>query len=462
MRHFSILFLGAILALLLHSAQGGGADDPTADKWEKAKATYDKEMMKARMAVAKYFDAEETKARNAGNKKRLDELKVQRKAFEDDMILPATAPASLQKMMKAPLEELRKTYKAALTVYLRMKQDDLATALEKEWKERESKDTAKVVEPKAIGLRQAAQALHTYARLEIQSTVPGTPWKVKSIGPDDPLPADGYAITGVYVESNKSSPTFVDEILLPSLASVTTLRTLWCPTFALTDDQLTQLAKFPCASTVTSIQCPGIELTSNTIDALKKFTNLKMLWCSAKTADDAILGRLKDLPPLTSLHLNGLGDSGKVTKKGLEKLAGFPLMSLYVQSSPAANGDLLQVAATFPKLVGLTLEGGTIVDDDLKVLSQFRNLRDLHLRGTQITDAGLVHLLKGPNLSVLSLGSSAITDDGVLTLAKITSLVHLDLVNTKVTEAGGKKLAKARPDLRIVLANGVMFDPKRK
>src|SRR5579883_166663 len=133
MKDFSPLLLGVVL-ILLASAQSGHSADPVADKLEKAKMKFLEDGKKIDALVMKYFEDKEKQARAAGNKKLVDQIKDERKAYEERGALAGNAPASLKKMIAAQRAALESAYAQAIKDYIRMKQDDEATAVEKEWK----------------------------------------------------------------------------------------------------------------------------------------------------------------------------------------------------------------------------------------------------------------------------------------------------------------------------------------
>jgi hypothetical protein len=139
-RRFSIVLLGVCFVLLLCSERGHG-EDPIADKLEKAKEKYDKDMKKLTVDVVKYFKRADEDARKekVDNKKKVDQIKEQKQAFDDNLVLPDTAPADLRKQLTAARTSIKKAYGDAISAYTTLKKDALAAAVEKEWKEQENK-----------------------------------------------------------------------------------------------------------------------------------------------------------------------------------------------------------------------------------------------------------------------------------------------------------------------------------
>ncbi len=106
--------------------------DPVKEKLFAAKVTYDKEMREYRKAAEDWFDKREEAARQAGDKKLVDVVKVDRKAFDEDGILPKTAPPALQQKPPAARKALESAYTQAVKEYVKAKKDDQAAAVEKE------------------------------------------------------------------------------------------------------------------------------------------------------------------------------------------------------------------------------------------------------------------------------------------------------------------------------------------
>lgn len=106
--------------------------DPVKENLLAAKVTYDKEMSAYRKAASEWFDKRENAARNAGDKKAVDAVKAERKAFDEDGVLPKTAPASVVQKPAAALKVMEAAYTDAVKAYTKAKKDDLAAAVEKE------------------------------------------------------------------------------------------------------------------------------------------------------------------------------------------------------------------------------------------------------------------------------------------------------------------------------------------
>src|SRR5579883_393360 len=102
------------------------------EKLYQAKKEYDGEVRKFRKSVTDWFDKRDTEARNAGDKKLVDQVKAERKAFEKSDEQPATMPTAFQDQIKSARTKLDKAYTAAIKDYLRLKEDKAAEDTEKE------------------------------------------------------------------------------------------------------------------------------------------------------------------------------------------------------------------------------------------------------------------------------------------------------------------------------------------
>ncbi len=129
-----------IVALLLGVAcvaagvAAGDEKDPVKEKLFAAKIAYDKDMSAYRTAVGEWLDSREEAARKAGDKKAVDAVKADRKAFDEDGILPKPAPAAIQQKPAQARKTLEAVYAQAVKDYVKAKKDDEAAAVEKEWK----------------------------------------------------------------------------------------------------------------------------------------------------------------------------------------------------------------------------------------------------------------------------------------------------------------------------------------
>jgi|GEM_PF-1129114 len=126
-----------VIALLVGVAcvAAGEDKDPVKEKLFVAKVAYDKEMRQVRKQIDEWFDKREESARKTGDKKAIDQLKEDRKAYEENGELPKSIPMLIQQKQTQAKKKLEAAYGEAMKAYLKAKKDDLAGALEKEWDE---------------------------------------------------------------------------------------------------------------------------------------------------------------------------------------------------------------------------------------------------------------------------------------------------------------------------------------
>jgi hypothetical protein len=126
------LFL-AISPLLACTYFAQAADvDSIRDRLEKAKATYESRLETLRKDILADLDKSENQARQIPDKKRIDEIKAQRTAFQSTGQLPSPLNPQLQARIRGTRSALEKEYVAARDAYLKARQDDRADAVEKE------------------------------------------------------------------------------------------------------------------------------------------------------------------------------------------------------------------------------------------------------------------------------------------------------------------------------------------
>jgi len=127
----SFLVLFAALTPLLASP----LDDAIKAKLDAAKLAYRVAGVEYRQAVGAWFDKRDEAARKDGNKKLVDLIKAERKAFEDRGELPKGAPKNLQETLNPAREVLEAAYRTAVGGYTKARMDREAEATEKELKE---------------------------------------------------------------------------------------------------------------------------------------------------------------------------------------------------------------------------------------------------------------------------------------------------------------------------------------
>jgi len=137
----------AIALLVTAVCVAAGEDkDPIKEKLFAAKVAYDKEMRQFRKQIEEWLNKREETARKAGDKKTLDQVKEDRKAYEENDELPKSMPKTLQLAPERAKKKLEAAYAEAVKEYTKAKKDELATAVEKEWKAFSSKSNAGAID----------------------------------------------------------------------------------------------------------------------------------------------------------------------------------------------------------------------------------------------------------------------------------------------------------------------------
>ncbi len=128
----SIVLMASLVAA---ACAGVGADDkdPVKEKLFAAKVAYDKEMAQFRTTAGEWFDKREEAARKAGDKKALDQVKAEQKAFDETGDLPKAVPAAMRQKPILAKKALEAAYSQAVKDYVKAKKDAEAAAVETEW-----------------------------------------------------------------------------------------------------------------------------------------------------------------------------------------------------------------------------------------------------------------------------------------------------------------------------------------
>src|SRR5262245_9487210 len=84
--------LTSVAAAVVSFASLGGGEDPILDKLDAAGSAYSEKVDKLRADLVKSLEKREAAAVKAGDKKGLDRIKAERKAFESVGTLPSVVP----------------------------------------------------------------------------------------------------------------------------------------------------------------------------------------------------------------------------------------------------------------------------------------------------------------------------------------------------------------------------------
>jgi hypothetical protein len=118
--------------ILLPSLLAVARDDDPKDKVFKAKAAYTSEITKLRAEVIVGFEKREEKAREAGNKKLVDEIKFYRAAFDEAEEWPIDMPAELRMRFTKARAQVEAAYITAIKDLTKAKKDEDAAMMEKD------------------------------------------------------------------------------------------------------------------------------------------------------------------------------------------------------------------------------------------------------------------------------------------------------------------------------------------
>lgn len=127
-RSILVSFPCAIIFLCVPAAS---ADDPIKKRLDAAKETYAKEADTFRAAVAKLLEDRLKAARDKGDKKAVDQVKAEQRAFEEKGELPKATPVALKTRLAKARETLETAFATAVKDYTKAAKDDEAAAAEK-------------------------------------------------------------------------------------------------------------------------------------------------------------------------------------------------------------------------------------------------------------------------------------------------------------------------------------------
>jgi hypothetical protein len=127
----SRILLSFIFFFLSYPIAFAGDDDPKETIF-KAKSAYTAEIAKLRSEVIAAFDKREEKARAAGNKKLVDEIKFYRMAFDEDEEWPGDMSTELRMRLTKARTQVEAAYLNAIKDYTKAKKDEEASAAEKD------------------------------------------------------------------------------------------------------------------------------------------------------------------------------------------------------------------------------------------------------------------------------------------------------------------------------------------
>jgi hypothetical protein len=110
------------------------ADDAVQRKLDAAKQQYKRETERLNTAIYDWFDNVEVAIRRSGDKKNLDELIKQRKAFEKTAVQPSSLPPTLKLRAVAVRTAMDNAYQQAIRQYTKDGEDQAAKTIEEDYK----------------------------------------------------------------------------------------------------------------------------------------------------------------------------------------------------------------------------------------------------------------------------------------------------------------------------------------
>ncbi len=161
-----------------------------------------------------------------------------------------------------------------------------------------------------------------------------------------------------------------------------------------------------------------------------------------------------------SLHSLTLGNSGRISDRGLANLTGLTeLNSLVIRNYLGANAGLANLKA-FPKLTTLEINGPFLTNASFASFSGLEQLEHLRVDGMNIDDNALPHLRRLDKLIEFSAMGTGIADRGLDALVSVKSLEVVNLGRTKVTDVGLTRF-RDNEELRTLLLDGVAIDGRQ-
>lgn len=110
------------------------ADDAAQRKLDVAKQQYARDSERLNTAIYDWFDKAEVAIRRSGDKKNLDELIEQRKAFEKTAVQPSSLPPTLKLRAVAVRTAMENAYQQAISQYTKVGEDQAAKTTEEDYK----------------------------------------------------------------------------------------------------------------------------------------------------------------------------------------------------------------------------------------------------------------------------------------------------------------------------------------
>ncbi len=232
-----------------------------------------------------------------------------------------------------------------------------------------------------------------------------------------------------------SSP--VTDAGLKALPSLPNLEAVSLGATRVTDDGISELKRHPKLKKLTFSE-PGITVRS--FQSFADFPSLTHLDAGGERLSDAELIAVSKVPQLQSLSFWA---HDRVTDRGLESLARVSGLKSLVLSLKSLEPGAFARLRGLPNLEQVTLQGAFVTKELLSELTQWKQVKRLSLGwGKTLTDEGLGSIAKMSQLESLTLLLAlGITDAGMEEVGKLTNLRELSLFGSGIGDAGIAKLS---------------------
>lgn len=276
-------------------------------------------------------------------------------------------------------------------------------------------DGSPIAIPATAPDRRAVELLMPYASSFVVRLASGKSWPIRR---GDPLPAEKFALTRIYVGTDvgPTDPEFATKLLLPAVTGLPELAELECEfqRINMPETAFVQFCRQPFARQMTKLRV-GVDLTERTCDSLLMLPELTTMQLNAPAADDTLLLKaLERLPKVDDLGLREIGKSAPVTTRGTAGLMKLQLKTLTVDSCRVNMAELAGQCATLSTLARL------------------------HIYNSRVNDAALQKLAACPKLEHLVIDPAEVTDSGLLKLAEVKTLKFVTVSHCRqATPAGG-------------------------
>jgi hypothetical protein len=377
---------------------------------EDADSVYQADLEKFRQAVKDHFDKREDLAREDGNKKLVDQVKAERKAFAEKGDLPETVPDTIKKM-KTAVNAATEAADARKKVHEKIRQE------RKAFEERGELPTTFPV---------AIAKMATNARAKMEAAFELAVKEFTKARKDD----EATVVENKLEEFKKNGGLLTDADLKELKRAA--------------EDRAVEFAEKLRGGKAKrdSVDLSFKPVTDVDLKELKDLTNLATLVIRGTQITDAGLKELRDFTNLTTLDL----DRTQITDAGLKELKDLKNLTRLSLAETQVTDAGLKELKDLKNLTWLSLYKTKVTDLGLKEIKDLKNLSRLDLRYTKVTDAGLKELKELKNLTDLDLGgiNTKVTDEGLKEIKDLKNLSRLDLRYTKVTDAGLKELKELK------------------